>query len=527
VASSATRKVSSPKVLRGGTLRVDQTGVFDTLDPGLAYVPNSWQVLYTTQLPLVNFPTKMGQAGEQLFPEAAKAFPTVSTDGKTVTFHLRRGLRFSDGSAVTAKCYQRAFERVLSPKMFAQYGIFERLNTMLVGAPAFVRGKARHISGIEAKGLTLTFHLTKPSPTFLSILAIPWFGAVKPSLPYTNSTKGIARYPSAGPYYIALNRGRRVVLKRNPYYRGVRPANPNEILITSYRRSNGEASLLRTEKNQVDYDMAGVPPDDVQAVAQKYGYPTNKHSRFHVGSQGCVAFEFLNNARPPTNDARVREAINYAIGRASIVSALGPYAGTATGQMLVPGVPGYKKLDVYGSQPNVQKAEEVGGSALKNAAPVDIYYRAASQFQTNLAQLEQSELQQIGLTVNLVQADPTNYYGELERKGGQWSMAYGGITCPDYPDGSNYINAVFEGRLWPPAAFSDPSLTKQLDRAAALSGKARAAAYAALDKLVMTRYAPVVPLYIFNFRYLTSKRVHNVIFSHYYGGPFLNAMSVR
>ena len=106
VASSATQKASSSKALRGGTLRVNQSaGAFDTLDPGLAYVTNDWEVLYSTGLNLVNFPNKAGQAGSQLFPEAAKAFPTFSKNGKTITFHLRSGLRFSDGSPVTAASY--------------------------------------------------------------------------------------------------------------------------------------------------------------------------------------------------------------------------------------------------------------------------------------------------------------------------------------------------------------------------------------------------------------------------------------
>src|SRR5205807_8539301 len=121
---------------------------------------------------------------------------------------------------------------------------------------------------------------------------------------------GILEYPSAGPYYIATNRpGRLVVLKRNTYYRGVRPANPDQIVIHSYPSSNGEASLLQIEKNQIDYDMAGVPAADVQTVAQTY------HGRFHVGGQGCIAAEAFNNAKAPTNDVRVRKALNYAIGR--------------------------------------------------------------------------------------------------------------------------------------------------------------------------------------------------------------------
>ena len=59
-------------------------------------------------------------------------------------------------------------------------------------------------------------------------------------------------------------------------------------------------------------------------------------------------------------------------GRAAIINLVGPYAGRATDQMLIPGLPGYKKLAVYGNYPNVQKAEEVGGNALKNAPPLNI-----------------------------------------------------------------------------------------------------------------------------------------------------------
>jgi peptide/nickel transport system substrate-binding protein len=524
--SSATRKVGPSKALRGGTLKVVQSGgAFDTLDPALAYVPNDWQVLYSTQLLLVNHPDKPGQAGGQLVPEAAKAFPTVSGNGKTVTFSLRSGLRFDDGTRVTAADYQRAWERILSPKMYAQYGLFDRLNEMVVGAQDFANGKASHISGIEARGLTLTFHLTKPNPAFVTILAMPWFGAVKPNMPYTKTLNGVLTYPSAGPYYIATNRpGGLVVLKRNPYYHGARPAYPNEIVIHSYPRSNGEAALLKIERNQVDYDMGGVPADDVQAVAQKYGYPSNRHSRFHVGTEACVFWEFLNNALPPTNDVRVREAINYALGRMPLISARGPYAGTPTDQFLVPGVPGYKKLNLYPNYPNVAKAEQIGGSALKNAPPLNIYYEAQSQFRANEAELEQSELEQIGLTVNLVQADPGDYYGLLETKGTPWNIAAGGGWCPDFFDPAEFIDAVFGDQNL--INFSNSLFTEKLDHAAALTGQARARAYAALDRLLMTKYAPVFPLYIPNFRYLVSKRVHDIVFSHYYGGPILNAMSV-
>ena len=532
VASSATQKANSSKALRGGVLRVNQSaGSFDTLDPGLAYVTNDWEVLYSTGLNLVNFPNKAGQAGSQLFPEAAKAFPTISKSGKIVTFHLRSGLRFNDGSPVTAASYQRAWERILSPKMYAQYGIFDQLNKMVIGAQAFTDGKASKISGISAKGLTLTFHLTKPNPTFVSILGMQWFNAVKPNMPYwKKSSSGILKYPSAGPYYIATNSpGRLVVLKRNKYYHGIRHANPNQIVIQSFPNSNGEASLLQVEKNQVDFDMAGIPADDVAKVASQYGGP-NK-GQFHVGGQACIIWEAFNNAKAPTNNASVRKALNYAIGRSPIVKLLGPYAGTPSDQILVKGLPGYKKFSAYGNYPNFAKAKAVGGAALHNAAPVNIYYNQASAFRTNEATFEQRQLQAIGLTAKLEPSDPQDYYGPLETKGTDYNIAHSG-WCADYFDPFDFINVNFDGRSLQPTGnvdyfyFNNSSFNKQMDAAASKSGAARASAYATLDKSLMTKYAPAFPLYVPTFRYLTAKRVKNVIYSNYFGYPILNAMSV-
>src|SRR5262249_37414714 len=134
---------------------------FDFVDPQLAYRTDDWAMIYTTSMPLVGFPEKAGAAGSQLVPVGATSFPTVSSDGKTYTFHVRPGLKFSNGQAVTAAAYQRSWERILSPKMGSPLGVNLDLQNDVVGGAAFLAGKAQHISGISAKGLTLTFHLTQ------------------------------------------------------------------------------------------------------------------------------------------------------------------------------------------------------------------------------------------------------------------------------------------------------------------------------------------------------------------------------
>ena len=137
-ASSASRPAAKPTskhALKGGTLRVNvHDADFEFIDPALSYDTLTWSMLYSTQMLLVNFPEKKGQAGSVLYPEAATSFPKVSNNGKTYVFHIRPGLKFSDGSPVTAAAYQRAWERNLSPKMGSPVGVNDQFQKVIVGA---------------------------------------------------------------------------------------------------------------------------------------------------------------------------------------------------------------------------------------------------------------------------------------------------------------------------------------------------------------------------------------------------------
>src|SRR5919201_6057549 len=111
-ASSAPQsKKSAAKV--GGTLKVNHsTTDLEFTDPALEYETTGWQIEYATALKLVNW--KETQA--QLFPEAATAFPKIGLNGRRYTFTIRKGLRLSDGSKVTANSFKYAFARALNAK---------------------------------------------------------------------------------------------------------------------------------------------------------------------------------------------------------------------------------------------------------------------------------------------------------------------------------------------------------------------------------------------------------------------------
>ncbi len=108
-----------PPADTGGTVHVEMPGDVDFLDPGLAYLPGSWQVLHSTCAKLLNYPDGSGASGGRLVPELAEGFRSRSGGGRTYTFTVRRGFRFSppSGEPVTAQSMKYTIERSLDPRM--------------------------------------------------------------------------------------------------------------------------------------------------------------------------------------------------------------------------------------------------------------------------------------------------------------------------------------------------------------------------------------------------------------------------
>ena len=157
-----------------------------------------------------------GAAGE-LVPELAAAPPAVSDDGRTYTFVIRDGYRFSppSGEPVTAAAFERAIER----------GVDTDLVNDIRGVAAYRAGRARTIAGVSARGNELTIRLKRPWPRLAPSLATLYFCAAPPDTP--DRPRGLERVATAGPYYVAeAAPGRRLVLRRNPGYPGPRPRAP-------------------------------------------------------------------------------------------------------------------------------------------------------------------------------------------------------------------------------------------------------------------------------------------------------------
>ncbi len=509
---------------KGGTLKVNlSNNDFEFTDPGLAYDTLSWSMLYTTNINLVNYPEKNGQEGGQLYPEGATAFPLVSKDGKTYTFTVRPGLKFSDGTAVTAAAYKRAIERNISPQMGSPVGVNIQFQKVVAGGEDFLAGKTQSISGLSANGQKLTIKLVKPNATLVSIMAMQWFGAIKPNTPYNKG--GVVTHPSAGPYYIkSWDVGKSLVEVRNPYYKGTRPANPDQIVFTA--NTDSDQTLLQVKAGQVDVDAAGPPPTANAALGAQYGI--NK-KQFYVGPTTCILYFALNTSRAPFSNIAARKAAEWGLDRPAITRTLGKYAGKRSDQILVPGVPGFVDYHLYAIKgADVAKAKKIGGSALKGTVTV---MHSGSPASIAAGQITAYNLKQMGFDTKDKLVPGSIYYKTLGTKGLDFDIARAG-WCADYYDPFDFINVNFDGRSIQDANnvnfayYNNATLNAAMDKAANLAGAARSKAYAALDLSIMKNYAPWVPYSSLNDVFFTSARVSNWVYSSYFGEPDFNALAV-
>jgi len=517
-AGASTGQVAAKK---GGTMKMNMSGTdVDFTDPSLAYGTISWQIEYATALKLYNYPDKAPPLGGRLQPEGAAGFPVISKDGKTYTIAVKPGFKFSNGTAVTAKNYVFAMNRALSPTMQSPAAPFM---TTIAGAQAVIDGKAQTASGVKVKGNKIVIKLTQPDGGILAKLGMPFFQALPTSLALDKN--GVNAYPSAGPYYISeRTTGRHITVKRNPSYKGNRPANIDTFDITV--NTNLDQSLLQTKSGQVDYDMGGLPATAHADLAQQFGI--NK-SRYFVHPLVETDYVALNTQRPAFSSVAMRKAANFAIDRPGMLRVRGAYAGKRTVQILPPGMGGFKRTKVYPIQgSNIAKAKDLAGS---NCKSVNLWTGNTPTGQ-NLAQVFKANLSAIGCDVNVKLFQGFQIYTSAGAKGADFDAVLVGWN-QDYPDPYDFIDVLLNGdnihdqnnnNL---AYFNVPSINKEMAAANKLSGDKRYEAYGNLDVKITNNYAPWAAYDNRNEREFTSSRTGGYLFQPANASADLNTFFIK
>jgi len=432
---------------KGGTFTILANSAFGVADPAQNYTLEEWQLLIDTHDGLVGFAKENGLAGNKIVPDLATSIPTPTNGGKTYVFHIRRGIKFSNGQTLKPSDFVTSFERqftVPGPTSFY---------SGIVGAS---KCSTKHCDlskgGVIAddSAYTLTINLTAPDPELMDQLSLPFAFAV----PASTSPKltGNDVPPGTGPYmWKSYNPNTKAVLVRNPYFHvwsaAAQPAGyPNEIIEKYGLQVSDEVTQVQNGSANEVFDGDQIPSDQLsQLNSAKYA------GQVHVNTLTADWYFALNTSRPPFNNLLARQAINYAANRAAYVKiAGGSSLAVPTCQILPPNYPSYVPYCPYTAgtnhtkwtAPDVAKAKQLVQQSGTAGAKVVV---DGTNDQVGKALVEQmvSDLNAIGYkaSAQLLAASIQYPFVQNSSNAGKWNVGWS-AWYQDYPAPSDFLNVL-------------------------------------------------------------------------------------
>lgn len=433
---------------RGGTLTILSRPLTfaPNVDPADEFTPFPQQLLILTNDGLTGYKRVGGSDGTRLVPDLATSLPAPTDGGRTYTFQLRHGIRYSTGRSLRPGDFRRALERSLAdPK-----GPGRLFFGGIVGAGACTTGHCDLSRGIatDNETNTVTFHLVAADPNFLWKLAQQSAYAVPSDTPLKAP---LARpLPATGPYMVTrYDPKHEVRLVRNPSFRewsaAAQPAGfPDSIV---WKVDNAKAApvdeVRAVERGDGDLAYDGVPGSLLPGVGRRYAGEVHLHPTLETD------FYAFNVRVPPFNDVRVRRAVNYAFDRRWFAARQSPPARPSC-QVLPPGFAGYRRYCPYTRDPrpdgrytgpDVAKAKRLvaasgtRGKAITVWAPARPDFGPATRYVVSL-------LRRLGYRAR---AHRTRSVGDLWVRLGPRNtiqLALVGGWLPDYPSPYDYFGLL-------------------------------------------------------------------------------------
>lgn len=381
-------------------------------------------------------------------PGAAKANPTLSADGLTYTYTLRDGLKYSDGSAVTAKDFAYGFTRTCDPAVAGEYAFTayiitgcEAWNTMDTKAATTAElAAAKAKLGIKVNGdKEISFTLTEKAPYFNSIAGL-WVGVPTRE---SDVTKGgdkwtePATFIGNGPFILSeWKHNEKMVYTRNPNYR-----TPTKLAKWTKVMINEAAVAFAAYQNN-ELDEVGVGAEQLRTIDANADL---KAQTVDVGGS-CTIYVGFNNARAPFDDAKVRLAFAKSFDRVAYITDVAKIGKAAdSGGFIPPGMPGYdkddtaQKFDPTAAKTLLSQSKYAGTDTMKN---LKFTYSASAANKTRIEWLQQQWQTNLGVTISPDPVDATTYTS-LVKKPETTPLMFRLGWCADYPDQQDWLTTVF------------------------------------------------------------------------------------
>ena len=508
---------------RGGSLVLVSTQAYVSLDPALYQAMSPLSFLRLEYDTLVTFEAAPGPNGLKLVPDLALQVPVPSDGGRTYSFRLRPGIRYSNGELVRASDFRRGLER-----LFALGSPGTSFYGGLVGARACLSHPptcdlSQGLVTDDRSGLVV-FHLSAPDPDFLDKLTPQAFGAPVPAGTPLHDM-GLRPVPGTGPYRIASATPTEVVFKRNPYFHewshAAQPRGNPDVIIWRILRSEQDV-VSQITAGKADWTWDSIPPSELHALEVEDPTEVRSDPSF------IVEFIPLNTKVAPFNSLLARRALNYAIDRRKIAEMYGgPTVATPTCQPLLPGLLGYQRYCPYTLHPSPDGAWTVPDLALAKKLVDESGTKGDTvtvwgipdegEIPPQEAAYITQVLRSLGYRARLHNVSMASISQATWPK---FQIAVSGDWIPDYPAPSSYIPSLFGcGGSDSNGYYCNPAIDQEMTEATLLEqqGPAQAAAMWARDDRQLTDQAEWVATVDLNEVDIVSKGLRNYEFNPAWG----------
>ncbi|MFC9692875.1 ABC transporter substrate-binding protein [Kribbella sp. NPDC056951] len=519
---------SSAAAEAGGTLQFLSTSKEISFDPAKS------QNLGTSAIHLIlrgltAWKTDPGKPTE-LVPDLATDTGQVSDGGKTWTYKLKPGLKYSDGSTIVAADIKYGIERSFAPELSGGLGYHKSL---LVGGDKYTGPyKGGALASVETPDdTTIIFKLNKPFGDWPWVASMPAFSPV-PKKADTDPAHYGEKPVASGPYQVkSYQPGSKLELERNPNWdKASDPARTG--LPDAYVWQMG------LEANTVNQRLIQDAGDDKNAAATGVSVPAALiptvtgnpavKARVATSPSGALQYLAMNNKRPALSNPEVRKAIQYAVDKQAVqVAEGGPeFGGEIASTLITPGIEGYSKYNTYEAPPagDPDKAKQL----LAAAGVTNLRLTLVADNATGLpvAQAIQQGLKRAGITVDIKPLDSEPLSDLITGNKPDYDLTVSS-WLPDFPSAIGNIQPLFATSEignggYNISRYSNPTVDAAINAATAESDKAKAAAaWGALDKQIMND-APLVPLLYARNAFLHGSKVQNFYLPSY--PPYPNTL---
>ena len=492
-----------------GELNTNTGGEPDTIDPQKESFVNEVAQTMMVFEALMAFDPKTLKP----IPGAAKDQPKVSSDGLSYTYTLRDGLKYSDGSAVTAKDYAFGFARLCDPNVAGDYAFtgyvivgcedYNNMDPKKATPAELAAAKAK--LGITTSGNDITFKLTEQAPYFNAIAAL-WVGVPTRE---SDVTKGgdkwtePATFIGNGPFKLTeWKHNEKMVYERNDNYR-----NPAKLKKWTKVMINEGAVAFAAYRNN-ELDAVGVAAEDLRTVDSD----ADLKAQVRNVPGSCTFYYGFNTKKAPFTDVKVRQAFAKSFDRAAFINDV-QKIGVPAESFMPPGLPGYdkddhnQKFDPAAAKALLQSSSFAGKPELNG---IKFTYSSSARNKTRIEWAQQQWKTNLGVDVTPDPVDRTTYT-QLVKKPETTPALFSLGWCADYPDQQDWLTTVFvSNSTVTKTGYNNPEYDKLVRQADKEPDAAKRDALYIQAQKILTNDAPVAFLFYSATKYLLKPYVKGV-----------------